>query len=106
MRSSEESLGMRSRISPLKIALFTGGIDPHYASGLSRSLASLGLAVDVICNSEMETTEMEASPNLRLFTLYATPQQRQSKIRKLLAIVVVYARLIHYAVGSSAQIFH
>lgn len=97
---------MSSRISPLKIALFTGGIDPHYACGLSRSLASLGLAVDVICNSEMETTQMEASPNLRLLTLYATPQQGQSKIGKLLAIIAVYARLIYYAVGSSAPIFH
>jgi glycosyltransferase involved in cell wall biosynthesis len=97
---------MSSRISPLKVALFTGGIDPHYARGLSRSLAALGIAVDVICNSDMETPEMDESRNLRLFTLYATPQQRQSKVRKLLAILGVYARLINYAVGSSAPIFH
>ncbi len=49
---------------------------------------------------------MEESPNLRLLTLYATPQQGQSKIGKLLAIIAVYARLIYYAVGSSAPIFH
>lgn len=96
---------MSSQISPLRIALFTGGIDPHYASGLSRSLASLGIAVDVIGNSEMETAELDESPNLRLLTLYATQQQR-SKVRKLLAILGVYARLIYYAVGSSAPIFH
>jgi D-inositol-3-phosphate glycosyltransferase len=105
-RSSEEPDGMNSRISPLKIALFTGGIDPHYASGLSRSLASLGIVVDLICNSEMKNPEMEETSNLRLFTLYATPQERQTKLPKLLAIIRVYARLISYAVGSSASIFH
>jgi D-inositol-3-phosphate glycosyltransferase len=106
MRSSEEHVGMSSRISPLKIALFTGGIDPHYASGLSRSLASLGIAVDLICNSQMEPPAMDESCNLRLFTLYASPQQRQGKVRKLPAIIVVYARLLYYALGSSAPIFH
>jgi D-inositol-3-phosphate glycosyltransferase len=97
---------MNSRISPLQIALFTGGIDPHYASGLSRSLASSGVVVDLICNREMETPEMEESPNLRLFTVYATAQDRQNKLQKLLTIVGAYTRLISYAVGSSASIFH
>ena len=97
---------MNSRISPLQIALFTGGIDPHYASGLSRSLASLGIVVDLICNSEMKNPEMGETSNLRLFTLYASPQGRQNKLQKLLAILGVYARLIYYAVGSSAPIFH
>jgi D-inositol-3-phosphate glycosyltransferase len=104
-KNSEGALGMNARILPLKIALFTGGIDKHYACGLSRSLASAGIAVDVICNSEMETPEIEESPNLRLFVLYATPQ-RKNMLRKLLAILWVYARLITYAAGSSASIFH
>ncbi len=97
---------MSSRISPLKIALFTGGIDPHYASGLSRSLASMGIVVDVICNSEMETPEMKEFPNLKCFVLYAAPQSRQNKVRKLLAILRVYGRIMLYAVSSSASIFH
>jgi glycosyltransferase involved in cell wall biosynthesis len=105
MSSSEERHGMNSQISPLKIALFTGGIDPHYASGLTRSLASMGILVDAICNAEM-TSEMEGSLNLRLFALYAAPQEHQNKFRKLAAIVWTYARLLRYAIGSSAPIFH
>lgn len=97
---------MSSRISPLKIALFTGGIDPHYASGLSRSLASLGIVVDVICNAEMGTPEMKEPRNLKFFVIYAAPQNRRNKVRKLLAILRVYARLMLYAVSSSAPIFH
>lgn len=97
---------MNNRISALKIALLTGGIDKHYACGLSQSLASSGIAVDVICNTEMDIREMRESPKLRLFTLYATPQHHQSTSRKLLAVIGVYARLLHYAAASSAPIFH
>ena len=97
---------MQGRNSPLKIALLTGGIDRHYAFGLSQSLASAGIDVDVICNSEMSTGEMQESSKLKLLTLYATPKLNQTAVRKLLAVLGVYASLIHYAATSSAPIFH
>src|ERR1700757_1124256 len=97
---------MNNRNSPLRIALLTGGIDKHYARGLSQSLASLGIAVDVICNSEMDTPEMRECGNARLLTFYAIPQRHQNKFRKLLAIFAVYARLLYYGAASSAPIFH
>ncbi len=91
----------------VKIALFTGGIDKHYASGLCESLASLGVAVDVICNSEMATELAEKKPsNLDLLPLYAAPKQSQSRLQKLLVCARVYARLIRYATTSSAPVFH
>ncbi len=95
---------MNNRISPLKIALLTGGIDKHYACGLSQSLASSGMVVDVICNAEM-SREIKASANLNLFTIYPMLLQ-QSRLRKLLAIIGFYARLLHYSAASSASIFH
>jgi D-inositol-3-phosphate glycosyltransferase len=97
---------MNNRISPLKIALLTGGIDKHYACGLSQSLAQLGIVVDVICNSEMDTPEMREYGNARLLKFYATPQRHQNKLQKLLAIFGVYARLLYYGATSSAPIFH
>jgi D-inositol-3-phosphate glycosyltransferase len=97
---------MNKRISPLKITLLTGGIDKHYACGLSQALASAGIAVDVICNTEMNDREMQGAANLRLLALYATPRRNQTTAQKLLAYILVYARLIHYAATSSAPIFH
>ena len=96
---------MNDRISPLKIALLTGGIDNHYACGLSRSLASLGVALEVICNSEMDPA-LQQCGNVRLLTFYAIPRRHQKKLQKFLAILGVYARLLHYAAASSAPIFH
>ena len=97
---------MKNRISPLKIALFTGGIDRHYACGLSQSLASLGINVDMICNSEMDTPELQECGNVRLLSFYATPQRRHNKLQRLLAIFGAYVHLLYYGAASSAPIFH
>lgn len=105
MRSSEKTHGTND-ISPLKIALFTGGIDKHYASGLSQSLVAIGIAVDMICNAEMIDSEMQKAANLRLLPLYETSHGQRNKFRKLLAVLLVYARLIGYAAKSSAPVFH
>lgn len=92
--------------SPLKIALLTGGIDKHYASGLCQSLSASGIAVDVICNAEMDSRELRESPNVRLLPLYATPRRHWTITHKVLAYVRAYARLIQYAATSSAPILH
>jgi D-inositol-3-phosphate glycosyltransferase len=105
-RSSVEPHGVNNRVLPPKIALLTGGIDNHYACGLSQSLASSGVAVDVICNAEMSTREMQESENLKFFALYSAPRSDQKSFRKLMTIIGVYARLLRYAFASSAPIFH
>jgi len=97
---------MKSEIPPPKIALFTGGIDKHYASGLWQTLALLGVPVDVICNSEIKSEDPEEQHGLRFLTLYASPQVRRGKVAKLLAFIQVYIRLMIYAATTSAEIFH
>lgn len=97
---------MNNQNPSLRVAVFTGGIDKHYASGLSGSLTSAGIAVDLICNAEMKTPGMSALPGLDLLTLYATPQKAKSAVGKLLAVLWSYARIIHYAATSDAPIFH
>lgn len=97
---------MCERISSLKVALFTGGIDKHYAAGLSKSLASIAITVDLICNSEMDLSATAESPNLNYLPLYPTPQWYGSRVRKLRAYLWAYCRLIRYAATSPAPIFH
>ena len=97
---------MQGETSPIKIALFTGGIDKHYACGLSEALATSGVAVDLICNDEMSTRETRAIPVLNLFSIYATPQDYQGNVRKLFAVFWSYVRILRYSATSSAPIFH
>ena len=97
---------MRSETPPTKLALFTGGIDKHYASGLWQALAALGVPVDVICNPEMKDDEAESQQNLRFLTLYASAEPRRGKMGKVLAFIGVYARLMIYAATTSAEVFH
>ena len=97
---------MKKGIRPYMVTLFTGGIDKHYACGLSKSLAMSGITVDVICNTDMDSHEMRNTPNLRLVTLYDKPPRHQSITRKLLMYARVYLRLLRYAATSSARIVH
>lgn len=90
----------------VRVALFTGGIDKHYASGLGSSLASSGLVLDVICNGELDFPALQRCPTLRLVPLYERPRGAKSAVRKLLTLMIVYARLIVYAFRSPAPIFH
>lgn len=96
---------MNARLHACRVALFTGGIDLHYAAGFSRALASSGMNLDVICNSDLDTPEIQGCPNLRLVTLYRLPRRRNIA-QRLIACILVYARLLRYAATSSSQIFH
>jgi D-inositol-3-phosphate glycosyltransferase len=97
---------MKTRISPTRVTLLTGGIDRHYACALGKALASSGIALDVIGNTEMGPCEMCGLDNVRLLALYATPQEGKSLFHKLRAYIAVYVRIICYAATSSSQIFH
>jgi glycosyltransferase involved in cell wall biosynthesis len=97
---------MNKPISPAMVALFTGGIDRHYACAIAKALASSGLALDVVGNTEMDLCGMRSLGNVRLFALYAMPRPGRSPVLKLLSFVAVYFRLICYAATSSPHTFH
>jgi glycosyltransferase involved in cell wall biosynthesis len=88
------------------VALFTGGIDPHYACALGKGIATSGVALDVVGNAEMNSCEMRSFDNVRLLAFYATPRPGQGLFRKLLSCIAVYVRIICYAATSSPHVFH
>jgi len=90
----------------VKVALLTGGIDKHYASGLWKALAARGVPVDVVCNREMKPEDAEAQQSVSFLTLYANLQVRRGKIAKVIVFIQVYLRLMFYAATTSAEIFH
>ncbi|WP_109484790.1 glycosyltransferase family 4 protein [Occallatibacter savannae] len=97
---------MQEEVPLKKVALFTGGIDRHYASGLWGSLAGMGVQVDVICNAEMKDNGASVQSNLDFLTLYASPKAGRGKIAKLLTFLQVYWRLMMYAATTPAKVFH
>ena len=97
---------MSTADSLVHVALFTGGIDKHYAAGLSKSLAAERIAVELIGNSEMKEEQSAQVPNVTLVSLYETLAGKKGRIRKLLAAFRVYVRLMRYATSSSASVFH
>jgi glycosyltransferase involved in cell wall biosynthesis len=97
---------MNKQISPSMVTLLTGGADRHYACALGKAIASSGIALDVVGNTEMNACEMCGFANVRLLALYATQRQGKSLLRKLLSYVGTYVRIIHYAATSSPHILH
>jgi D-inositol-3-phosphate glycosyltransferase len=99
-------LEMKKRISLPMVALLTGGADRHYACALGKAIASSGVALDLVGNTEMNSSEMRSFDNMRVLALYAMPRPGQSLLRKLLSYIVVYVRLICYATAPSPCILH
>lgn len=92
-------------LDPPTVSLLTGGIDKHYATELSMALAAVGVPLDVIGTSDMDTPEMRKCHGLRLLPLYESRPQR-SPLRKALACLGVYVRLLRYIARSGAPIIH
>lgn len=93
-------------ISPVKVALLTGGIDRHYACALGKALASAGVDLDVIGEEDMDTCGMRSFSNVRLLAFYAAPQPKNGTVRKLFAYLAVYLRIVRYATLSTPRILH
>jgi D-inositol-3-phosphate glycosyltransferase len=100
------SSDMKQRISPSMVALLTGGVDRHYACALGKAIASSGMALDLVGNTEMNSSELGGFGNVRLLELYATQRPGQGVLRKLLSYIGTYVRLIWYAASSSPRILH
>lgn len=102
------SLKSASPILPVEIAiaLFTGGIDRHYAFGLATALAAKGVCLDVIGSPVVDSPEMHTTPCLSFFNLEGNPQTSSGLIGKICRILVYYVRLIRYAYHAKPTIFH
>jgi hypothetical protein len=59
----------------LKVALLTGGQDPHYAYGLATALVDAGVGVDVIGGNSVDGSGMHTMPGLRFLNLYGGNDQ-------------------------------
>ena len=89
----------------VEVALFTGGQDPHYATGLAVALAAQDAAVDVIGSDSVDGLEMHATPGLRFFNLHGNKNQASAAAR-IRRVLWLYLRLMRYAATAQPGIFH
>lgn len=104
--AGEGGATMSGPIDSLAISLLTGGGDPHYAYGLSTSLASQGVIIDLIGSNEFELPAFQDNPAIRFLNLRGSVDPNASSRTKVVRILKYYARLIKYAVLAKPKIFH
>jgi glycosyltransferase involved in cell wall biosynthesis len=90
----------------LNAAILTGGIDPHYAAGLTTALAAEHVEIDLITGTDLASFNAIASPTTHLMPFYGTGQPGRRPLQKLLNCLRVYYRLARYAAAPSPRVFH
>lgn len=88
------------------VAILTGGGDRPYALGLATSLVAQGVAIDFIGSDELESEQLRQSPQVRFLNLRGDMNPGASPLRKFARLFLYYMRLIAYAIGSPAPVFH
>ena len=97
------TLGMEQEIA---VALLTGGSDRPYVFGLTTSLISKGVAIDLIGSDELDFPEIRSKPGLNFLNLRGCSRPDVNFLGKVLRISTYYAKLIRYAATSRPKIFH
>ena len=90
----------------IEIGLLTGGGDRHYAFGLAMALVAKGVSLDFVGGDEVDSPELHCTPKLNFLNLRHSGQRDASFARKVSRILMYYARLIRYAAGTRARLFH
>ena len=89
----------------LEVALLTGGIDKPYVYGLATALMARGIALDIVGSDEVDSPDFHASATTRFLNLRGD-QGEATLFEKVGRISRYYARLLRYAAGAQAGIFH
>ena len=90
----------------IEVALLTGGIDKPYVLGLSSTLASLGIFLDLIGSDELRSPELLNEPQVSFLNLRGDQRREARLLTKVLRILRYYAKLILYAATAKPAIFH
>src|SRR5438105_2183301 len=90
----------------MKIALLTGGKDPHYARGLLRELLGKGVDVALIGSDELADFQNAGTGHLELHNLVGSRDPDDCLIVKAWRVLRYYGRLLTFAAGTDASLFH
>ena len=86
------------------ISVLTGGKDPHYSYGLASALAAAGVKLDLVGGNEFEVFAWP--PEIRFLNLRGNQRKDAGFLEKMRRVLAYYPRLLAYAIGSKATLFH
>jgi D-inositol-3-phosphate glycosyltransferase len=91
----------------MKVALLTGGKDPHYVRGLLRELASRDVHV-VLVGSEALADCRDSAGRVEFHNLVGAedPAPTDGLVAKAWRVLSYYARLLAFAARTDARLFH
>ena len=92
--------------SKIAVTLLTGGIDRPYTFGLAMELISKGAVLDVIGSDGLDFPEFHGKPEMNFLNLQGSQRPDVSLVRKVLRLLLYYAKLIRYAPKAKPRIFH
>src|SRR2546426_6361488 len=90
----------------MKIALLTGGKDPHYARGLLRELLEKGVHVALIGSDELADFQNAGTGHLELHNLIGSRSPDDRLIVKAWRVLRYYGRLLAFAARTDVRLFH
>lgn len=88
------------------VSLLTGGIDRPYTFGFAMELVSKGAVLDLIGSDGVDFPEFHVTPGLNFLNLQGSQREDVSFAKKVLRLLLYYAKLIRYAVTAKPKIFH
>jgi glycosyltransferase involved in cell wall biosynthesis len=106
MQKGSSDLIISETAAESSVALLTGGDDRSYALGLATALNSKGTPLDVIGSDVVDCPEFHEKSGLNFLNLRGDQNPDAALLRKVSRILLFYARLVWYARGSKAKIFH
>lgn len=89
-----------------RVAVLTGGGDRPYALGIAAALTAEKIEVDFIGSDELKSVELDGNPLVKFLNLRGGQDSKAGIVTKTLRVLIYYFRLILYAAGSKAKIFH
>lgn len=90
----------------IAVALLTGGGDRHYVFGLTTSLMSKGVVLDLIGSDDLVFPEILDKPGLNFLNLRGSHKSDASFANKVSRIAMYYAKLIRYTATAKPRLFH
>jgi D-inositol-3-phosphate glycosyltransferase len=102
----ELSSSSATATSGLLVALLTGGVDRPYVYGLTDTLSSMGMKVDLIGSDELDAPDLRNMPGVNFLNLRGDLRPNAGLFAKVLRVLAYYAKLIGYAASARPRIFH
>ena len=90
----------------MKVALLTGGKDPHYVKGLARQLAGRDVEVEVVGGADEMIAVDSGAGNVVLRDLVGNLDPNAGWLTKAIRVMKYYATLVLFIARSDAKLFH